>query len=266
MAENKPLKGKRILLTREDNSRLRAGLETLGASVLEIPMIRAVFPPASPDLSDALKGIGSYDWLVFSSRNGVKGFFDAFFSEYDDIRAIGILNIACVGEGTALALGEYYLRADCIPEKSNAMAMAEAMEEMQTLENLKILNVRGDRVNEEFEKCLSEKYRAIVDSVSVYSTEVLSVSKEDAADFREKGADFVVFASGSAVEGFAKNAKVLFSGKAKAPKIVAIGNSTAEVLKKFSLKASAVAKQPTREAVEEALVELAKNGLQSRRG
>lgn len=257
----KILEGFRVLLTRSDNSKLLSALEELGATVLEIPLIKISFGKKSADISDAVKEIGSYNWLLFSSRNGVRGFFEAFFKEYADIRCLGMLNIACVGWGTAEELGKFYLKPDCVPELSTALGMIDAVSKFESLENLRVLNVRGDKSSQDIEKILDHTHKAIVDGISVYSTEILDLSKDDKsiADFRENGADIVVFASGSAVEGFVKNIKKLkTSANAKMPKIVAIGSSTNAVLEKFSLKASAVSSAPSTEALVSEIIKLAK--------
>lgn len=260
-AVKKNLKDFRVLLTRSDNAELAVALRELGASVLEMPLIKISADKISSDTSDAVKGIGSYNWLLFSSRNGVKAFFKAFFQEYQDIRCLGMANIACVGDGTAEELSKYFLKADCVPQKQTAMGMIEALVEFESLENLRILNVRGNKSSTEIEEILDKKYRAIVDGICVYSTEILELRKDDETleDFRKNGADVVLFASGSAVEGFVKNIKKLkTSANAKMPKILAIGQPTNAVLEKFSLKAAAVSPSPSTESLVLEILKLAK--------
>ena len=89
--ERRPLFGQRIVVTR---SREQAGpfakqLRDLGADVLEIPVIKTALPTFHDDIVDALLELNAYDWLVFTSPNGVTAFFDMFFKRFQDLRDIG---------------------------------------------------------------------------------------------------------------------------------------------------------------------------------
>ena len=79
--ERRPLFGQRIVVTRtrEQASQLSRQLLELGAEVLEIPTIKIVPPTDKKSLADALLALNSYDWIVFTSPNGVTAFFDYFF-------------------------------------------------------------------------------------------------------------------------------------------------------------------------------------------
>ena len=101
-----PLSGRRIAVTRarEQASELAGKLAALGAEVIELPLIHVAREISKQDLADVLLELGSYDWIVFTSANGVRHYFDEFFRIFDDIRSLGLLRIACVGEGTAKAV------------------------------------------------------------------------------------------------------------------------------------------------------------------
>ena len=75
-----------------------------GADVLEIPTIRIVPPTERQDIADALLELNAYDWLVFTSPNGVAAFFEFFFKAFEDLRDIGGVRIAAVGPATAAKL------------------------------------------------------------------------------------------------------------------------------------------------------------------
>ena len=249
-------KSKKVLLTREDNSAVAEILKSKGVGAIELPLVKINLQAEEDELRDVFAEMGRYDWLTFSSVNGVRGFFGEFLKSFDDIRALGIARIACVGEATARELKKYFLRADVVPEISTAENMAQAMADYETLENLKILCIIGNLAGNELFDAL-EKKRAIVDALEVYKTEIARVEKDcaAAAEFRKTGADAVVFASPSAVEGFAKNAENLaLSVKAVRPKIVAIGAKTAAAVEKFGMKVAAQAKNPSPEAVAEAVL------------
>ena len=116
--EHRPLFGQRIVVTRtrEQASQLSRQLLELGAEVLEIPTIKMQPPDERVALVEALQGIGEYDWLVFTSPNGVTSFFEYFFKAFDDLRAIGNVRIAAVGPATAAKLKELHLRVEVMPE------------------------------------------------------------------------------------------------------------------------------------------------------
>ena len=100
--ETRPLFGQRIVVTRtrEQASELARQLADLSAEVLEIPTIKIVPPSRPADLADALLELNSYDWIVFTSPNGVTTFFEYFFRAFDDLRDFGGMRIAAVGPAT----------------------------------------------------------------------------------------------------------------------------------------------------------------------
>src|SRR2546428_1957863 len=89
--ENRPLSGKRIVVTRtrKQASALSNKLRTLGAHVVELPTIRIEPPGDLRGFAELVQDAHVYDWIVFTSANGVEAFFDVFFKLYDDAREIG---------------------------------------------------------------------------------------------------------------------------------------------------------------------------------
>ena len=117
--EKLPLFGKRIVVTR---SRAQAGsfsqkLSNLGAEVLKIPVVKSEIPDNRQDFIDALLALNTYDWLIFTSVNGVATFFDYFFRQFKDMRDIGGAKIAAVGPATAAKLREFHLQVDVMPDE-----------------------------------------------------------------------------------------------------------------------------------------------------
>ena len=257
MIQTRPLQGRRIVLTRnpEGASRLGQRLEELGAEVLDIPLIDVRYDVDAPAAAEVFKELASYEWMLFTSRNGVKHFFNAFFKAYDDIRSLGFIRIGAVGKGTLEALAEYHLKADLVPSKATAKDFALALGEEETLDNLKVLVVVGNRNREELVKALWEE-RAIVDSLQVYSTHFCDLADDaNAALFRKEGADALVFASASAVEAFGDQAKYLSLEKgAKVPALCSFGPTTSERMKKAGIPVAVEAENPGIEGIVEALV------------
>jgi len=256
LIQSRPLQGRRIVLTRdpEGSTRLASRLESLGAEVLTIPLIEIRYDVdvAAPEI---LREFASYEWLLFTSRNGVKHFFTLFFKVFDDIRSLGFVRIGAVGKGTVEALAEFHLRADLMAPKATAAHLAKKLAEEQTLDNVKVLVVTGNRNKDDLTKELWEQ-RAIVDSLQVYSTHFCDLSgNAEAARFRKEGADALVFASASAVQAFGEQAKHLGLGKsAKVPALCSFGPSTSEGMKKAGIPIAVESASPGLEGMVEALV------------
>lgn len=123
--EKKPLFGQIILATREHAAGFEP-LEELGAEVLEFPTIE-IQPPLSYDGLDAAIGnAGTYNWLIFTSANGVRYFFKRFFDLSGDIRDLKGIKICSIGSKTAAETEKYGIRIDMIPEEFNAEGLIEA--------------------------------------------------------------------------------------------------------------------------------------------
>ncbi len=247
---------KRVLLTRQDNSAVAEILRSMNIECLEMPLIDCSFEVNADDATDIFEELSGYSWITFSSPNAVRGFFKAFFQEFKDIRALGIARIACVGEATAKELSKYYISADIVPEKQTGVGMAEAIHNYESVENLRVLSVRGNMALPDLYKALDDK-RAIVDTFEVYKTSLLTLNPKDkvVVDFKKNGADVVVFSSQSAVQSFVNNAsKLLLDKNARNPKIVAIGPTTAEAVKKFSMQVAEVAASPSAKDVAAAII------------
>lgn len=257
MSMSGALQGRRVVVTRtrEQASELSAKLTGLGAEVLELPLIQVTKEISKDTLADVMLELGSYDWIVFTSTNGVRYFFEEFFRLFDDIRSLGLLRFACIGEATARAITELHLKVECQPEKATAEALADALIATGSLDSAKVLVVTGN-LNRDTLVVKLEEARAIVDRMQVYKTEKTDLSRDAAAeDFRQRGADAILFASSSSVQSFVDQAASLKLGtKAKRPLAGSIGPQTSETMKKVGMPIDFEAKKPSLEALVEALV------------
>ena len=246
--ERRPLFGRRIVVTRtrEQASELSRQLLELGAEVLEIPTIRIVPPDDKHSLVDALKGIGEYDWVVFTSPNGVTAFFDCFFKAFEDVRALGNLRFAAVGPATAAKLKELHLRVDAMPEQYLAKKVAAAITAVESVENIRILLARAQVANSELCKTL-EDLGAIVDDVAFYKTVPETEDPSGAASrLVESGADWITFTSSSTVENF--HARFDLPGLLKRfpqARLATIGPETSKALETLGLKPTIEARPHT---------------------
>jgi uroporphyrinogen-III synthase len=253
-----PLKGKRVVVTRtrDQASELSEKLAELGAEVLELPVLKISKEIDKHNLADTLLELGHYDWLVFTSGNGVRHFFDEFFRLFEDIRSLGLVRIAAVGEGTGRRLAELHLKVECQPKTATAEALADALVATGSLDSAQVLVVTGNLNRDTLITKLEEEGRAIVDRLQVYKTESVDLAGEPAAaEYRTRGADAVLFASSSSAEFFAaqKQALALEPG-AKKPLAGSIGPQTSEAMRSAGIAVDFEAKKPGLDELVDALV------------
>src|SRR3954466_13847064 len=148
MAESnqKTLQGRRIVITRprDQATEWRKQLESLGAAVIELPLIQVRKDVNLNTLAEVLQEFGAYEWLVFTSTNGVKYFFEEFIRVHEDIRALGLVRIAAVGEATAAAIRDLYLRVDLQPKKASGEELARELIERESMDSAKVLVITGN--------------------------------------------------------------------------------------------------------------------------
>lgn len=257
MKKTAPLNGRRIAVTRarEQAPELTAKLTALGAEVIELPLIRVTREISKENLADVMLELGAYDWIVFTSANGVRYFFEEFFRLFDDIRALGLLRFACIGEATARGIAAHHLKIECQPATATAEALAGALLATGSLDNAKVLVITGNLNREELVTRLEAGF-AIVDCLQVYKTEPVDLTAEPAAqDFRERGADAILFASSSAVQSFADQAAALkLAPGAVRPLAGSIGPQTSATMKQTGIPIDFTAKTPSLDALVDALV------------
>ncbi|MEA3163969.1 MAG: uroporphyrinogen methyltransferase / synthase [Verrucomicrobiota bacterium] len=191
-----------VTRTRKQASALSAKLRALGADVYEIPTIRVEPPENLMEFGELVRDAFQYEWLVFTSVNGVEAFFDMFYRLYDDARSIGNVKIAAIGPATAQRIKDFHLSVDLQPKEFVAEAIIKGLLEYGTVENLKFLVVRALGAREVLPQRLAE-LGAIVDEATAYRTVQENNDSSGAQErFRAEGADLITFTSSSTVENF----------------------------------------------------------------
>jgi uroporphyrinogen III methyltransferase/synthase len=202
--EGRPLSGRRIVVTR---TRSQAGvlseqLRGLGADVTELPTIRIEPPSDLRAFAELVQDAHGYDWIIFTSPNGVTAFFDMFYKLYDDAREIGGARIAAIGPATAQRIRDFHLKVDLQPEEFVAESIVREFKKQGGAENLRILLARAEKARDLLPKELSA-LGAIVDEGFAYRT--VPETRDDTGARRrllEEGADLITFTSSSTVENF----------------------------------------------------------------
>jgi uroporphyrinogen III methyltransferase / synthase len=255
--ERRPLFGRRVVVTRtrEQASQLTRQLGEHGAEVLEIPTIRIEAPDDKQALAEAMAGLGEYDWVIFTSPNGVTQFFDYFFKSFEDVRDLGALRFAAVGPATAGKLKELHLKVDLMPEEYLTDKIAAAFKAYQSIENVRLLLLRAQVANPELVSALAEM-GAIVDDVAVYKT-VPETEDPIGASARllEEGADWITFTSSSTVQHFHARFK-LPELLRKFPRMqtASIGPETSKALQSLGLTPTVEARKHTIDGLVKAIV------------
>jgi uroporphyrinogen III methyltransferase/synthase len=202
--ETRPLFGKRIVVTRtrKQAGGLSSALRQLGADVFELPTIRIDPPKDLFAFAELVRDAHTYEWVVFTSPNGVTAFFEIFFKIYKDVRSIGGARIAAIGPATAAKVREYRLDVDLQPEEFVAEGVVAAFQEFGSVENQTILLARAEQARDVLPQELA-RLGAIVDEAVAYRTvpELEDVSGA-LARFKSEGADLITFTSSSTVENF----------------------------------------------------------------
>jgi uroporphyrinogen III methyltransferase / synthase len=201
--EDRPLFGRRIVVTRsrDQASELVRALSDLGADCLECPTIRVTSPADFGPLDRAIDRLQDYDWIVFTSVNGVAGFFERLFARGRDVRSLGHLNTAAIGPVTAARLKSFGLASDLVPETFQAEAVVEAFRR-QELRGRQVLLPRAQEARPILPEQLTT-LGASVHEVAVYRTVPDGTDAGALMDrVAEKPVDLLTFTSSSTVRNF----------------------------------------------------------------
>jgi uroporphyrinogen III methyltransferase/synthase len=202
--EQRPLFGRRVVVTqRLDLARpLVAALRERGADVLEVPATRWVPHPDRARLDKALRELESYDWILFTNPLGLEFFFARFFQLHNDLRQLGPARLGAYGPRTGQKLREWRLQPAAVAADHKTPLIVEAITKCGSVKGQRFLVLRGDSAFEKVPEALAE-LGVMVDVVPCYAVEP---ETEDltggAAALVEEGADWIVFASGLAIEHF----------------------------------------------------------------
>ncbi|HDZ62432.1 MAG TPA: uroporphyrinogen-III C-methyltransferase [Nitrospirae bacterium] len=280
--ENKPLFGRRVLVTREHFVGFWP-LEDLGAEIIEFPTIQIVPPETWDDLDNAIDRIETYNWIVLTSANGVKYFFSRLLEKERDIRDLKGIRICAVGSKTASAVKKRGINVDLVPETYNAEGLVSAfakeakkirgledknLQEDHKISTSQLLNVStSDSLNglrfllpraEDGREVFPEKVREMggeIDVVTAYRTAKPEVHGKRLKRFLKEGKiSIATFTSAATFNNFMSIVENDAHDLLKGVAIAVIGPVTAEAVKKAGLTVSIMPAIATIEAMVEEIV------------
>jgi uroporphyrinogen III methyltransferase/synthase len=270
--EKKPLFGQRILITREHSATFEQ-LEEMGAEIIEFQTISIVPPDDWTGMDKAIEKIESYNWLILTSANGVKFFFQRLFEKGRDIRDLKGIRVCAVGTKTAEAINKYGIKVDLVPEEFNAEGLISAIvqkcqsEEEKTsalprlraseLKGLKFLLPRAETARE----ILPEKIKELggeIDVVTAYRAVKPEVHGKRIKRFLKEGKiTIATFTSAATFTNFMEIAGEDADSLLKDVAIAVIGPVTARTVEKAGLKVHIMPGAATLDAMVQGIVQWA---------
>ncbi|NIM52705.1 MAG: uroporphyrinogen-III C-methyltransferase [Gemmatimonadales bacterium] len=246
----RPLIGTRVLVAGSPGTsqRLRHRLALLGADVITAPAIRITDPPDWAPVDAALDRLDQYDWLVFSSGNGVDYLIRRLHDRGGDVRRLGQVKLAAMGSGTAERLAGYHLRADLVPEQFVAESLAQAL--VQDATGQRFLLARASRGREVLADELT-RAGAHVDQIVVYDSVDVEDPDPDVVTALSSGEiDWITVTSSAAAQSLAR----LYGDTLRRARLVSIGPVTSTALRDLGYEPAAEASPQTTAGLVDAIL------------
>ncbi len=256
--EQRPLFGRRVLVTRP---RHQAGdfvrrLEQLGAVPFLLPTVEIREPADWGPVDRALAQLASYQWLVFTSVNGVHALVRRLRETGRDLRALGGIKLAVIGPSTAEALRSYHLEPDLMPGRYRSEGLATELKEHAA--GQRVLLARADRGRELLRQEVSTV--ATVDQVAVYAQVDAIDTHAEALDCLRRGEiEFVTLTSANIARSLLQSLDEPCKARIRSGsvKLVSISSVTSAAVAEFGLPVIAEAPEETTAGLLRVLVELA---------
>jgi len=254
--DKKPLFGKNIIITRarEQASDLSSQLTELGANVIEFPTIEIKEPDDFSELDNAIENLENYDFMIFTSVNGVILFFKRLFYKGFDARKLANVKICAIGPKTAKQFENFGIKPDVMPKKYQAEYIIEELEKLG-IKGKKFLLPRAKVAREILPEKIREK-GGVIDVVTVYKTVLPDTNRDEVLEFlKENKVDYITFTSSSTVKNFFEMFKnVSIRDYLSNIKLVSIGPITSSTLRELGYNPSLEAEKFTIEGIVKAIM------------
>ena len=249
------LAGKRILVTRPAGEAkvLSTKLNALGATTIEVPTIEITEPINSIPLDKSIRNLTKYDWVIFTSVQGVRFFVNRMAKLEISTKILNDLKIAAIGSATADALELAGKKADFIPD---AYLTERIASDLGDVRGRFILLPRANIASKKLPLQLRQR-GAIVEEVTAYRTLIPPHLTSDLlVEILESGIDLVTFTSPSTVHNFVQilNEKKYAEKLLKNIKAACIGPVTGKAAERLGINVPIIANTHTAEALVEAIV------------
>jgi uroporphyrinogen III methyltransferase/synthase len=255
--ERLPLFGKKVLVTRDQGQSplLAEPLEELGAEILFVPVIEIADASEASLLDQAIQRLDSYDWLIFTSANGVRHFVEALDKSDRDLRALKA-KICTIGPATRAAVEALHLRVDVMPKEYVAESLLEALASAD-LRGKRVLLPRAAVARDLVPVALTER-GALVDVVEAYRTIMPLDAPARAREALARKPDWITFTSSSTVKNLVAalgetGSDVLRDFRRAGGRIASIGPITSATARSFGLTIDAEADPHTIEGLVNAI-------------
>ncbi len=235
--ERLPLFGKRIVITRDARQAadLAEPLEALGAEALLLPVIEIQPAADSAPLDRAIAQLETYDWIIFTSANGVRFFIECLDASRRDLRSLRA-KLCGIGPATSAAIEALHLKVDRMPEEYVAESLLESLSG-EDLDGKRVLLPRAS-VARDLVPVELRRRGATVDVVEAYRTMLPEAASQRATQVLARKPHWITFTSSSTVQNFiaAAGREALLNIK-----IASIGPITSATLREHGLEAHAEA-------------------------
>lgn len=245
----RPMFGQTVLVTRPlgQARAMRQKLAELGAAVVTQPAIEIIEPADWSPVDRAISRLDQYDWIVFSSANGVRWFLERLMATEHDLRRLGGVRIAAIGPATTELLRSYHLHADMQPEEYRAEALAATL--AGEAAGRRFLLARASRGREVLAERLAEA-GGKVDQIVVYRSHDVTAPDEGVAEALRAGKITWTTVTSSAI---ARSLAALFGDDLHKTRLATISPLTSAVLRELGYEVSAEAEAYTTDGVIEAI-------------
>ncbi|WDI42760.1 uroporphyrinogen-III C-methyltransferase [Bremerella sp. P1] len=249
--EQRALFGQTFLITRPEHqaAELRYPLAELGAEVFVQPAIDINIAKDPAPLNEAIAYLKSFDWIAFSSRNGVTFFMQRLRSLDFDFRMLGHLKIGAIGPGTAEQLASYGFQADIIPDEYRAESLVEAMAEQ--VNGKRVLLPRASRGRDVLPVGLAQHGADVTEVITYESSDVTEVSPEVKRQMESSGFDWVIITSSAIARATAQLVPEAMSSS----NIVSISPITSDTIRELGYEVTVEAKVYTMDGIVQAILE-----------
>ena len=252
---SQPLFGQTIVVTRDrrGNAAFSDKILAKGGNVVQFDSIQIQDLTGQAEVQQVLGALDDYEWIIFTSVNGVGATFGALGKMGKDARCFAQANIACIGSATAACLEGFGIKADFVPDVYTSGELSKQLAKSVSLENKKIALLRSAAAPKDLADALT-KSGATVDDIGVYTVEPCQNEPTELIGQIEAGKiGWVTFTSPSTVNAFFTHIQPELIVRCKV-KVASIGPVTSEQLEKLGIKVNAQAQPHTIDGLINALI------------